>query len=100
MKKVVLAIGLYCSFLQVAKSQEFLFYNRSPKAGSTLTDNRSDFVKRQLKFEEVNLVTGYYLQDGNNSAVTGGIGTEKLTDLANSFEISFSKFDRFNRKHS
>lgn len=100
MKKVVLAIGLYCSFLQVAKSQEFLFYNRSPKAGSTLTDNRSDFVKRQLKFEEVNLVTGYYLQDGNNSAVTGGIGTEKLTDLANSFEISFSKLDRFNRKHS
>ena len=100
MKKVVLAIGLYCSFLQVAKSQEFLFYNRSPKAGSTLTDNRSDFVKRQLKFEEVNLVTGYYVQDGNNSAVTGGIGTEKLTDLANSFEISFSKLDRFNRKHS
>lgn len=100
MKKVVLAIGLYCSFLQVAKSQEFLFYNRSPKAGSTLTDNRSDFVKRQLKFEEVNLVSGYYVQDGNNSAVTGGIGTEKLTDLANSFEISFSKLDRFNRKHS
>jgi len=54
MKKVVLAIGLYCSFLQVAKSQEFLFYNRSPKGGSTMTDHSSDFVKRQLKFEEVN----------------------------------------------
>ena len=68
MKKVVLAIGLYCSFLQGAKAQEFLFYNRGPKGGNTLTDNSSDFVKRQLKFEEVNLVTGYYLQDGNNSA--------------------------------
>ncbi len=100
MKKVVLAIGLYCSFLQGAKAQEFLFYNRGPKGGNTLTDNSSDFVKRQLKFEEVNLVTGYYLQDGNNSAVTGGIGTEKLTDLANFFEIRFSKLDRFNRSHS
>ena len=32
----------------------------------------------KLKVDEVNLVSSYYKQDGNNSAVTGGIGTEKL----------------------
>lgn len=29
---------------------------------------------------ELDFLTSYYAQDGNNGAVTGGIGTEKLTD--------------------
>jgi hypothetical protein len=60
----------------------------------------SAYKNRKLKFEEANLVSSYYSQDGNNSAVTGGIGTEKLTDISNSFEVSFSKFDKKFRKHS
>ena len=98
MKKVVLAIGMYCAFLQVTKAQETLF--KSNKFSISKADTSSDFVKRQLKFEEVNLVSGYYFQDGNNSAITGGRGTEKLTDFANSFEIRVSKMDRYNRTHS
>src|SRR4029078_856944 len=39
-------------------------------------------------------------QDGNNSAVTGGIGTERLTDFCGSIDLKFSKWDRKNRKHS
>lgn len=98
MKKVILSIGMYCAFLQVAQAQETLF--KSNKFSIAKQDTSSDFVKRQLKFEEVNLVSGYYFQDGNNSAITGGIGSEKLTDFANSFEIRFSKLDRYNRTHS
>jgi hypothetical protein len=60
----------------------------------------SQYKSRKLSFEEANLVSGYYHQDGNNSAVTGGIGTEKLTDFSNSFDVKFSKWDRKNRKHS
>jgi Protein of unknown function (DUF3570) len=30
---------------------------------------------------ELNILTSYYSQDGNNSAVEGGIGTQQLTDL-------------------
>ncbi|MBC6699384.1 DUF3570 domain-containing protein [Hymenobacter puniceus] len=30
---------------------------------------------------EVNILTSYYSQDGNNGAVEGGIGTQQLTDL-------------------
>ncbi len=37
---------------------------------------------------EANFLSSYYEQDGNNSAVTGGIGTEKLADFANVFIIN------------
>src|SRR5690348_2728078 len=58
----------------------------------------SAYKSRKLKTEEINFVSGYYHQDGNNSAVTGGIGTEKLTDFANTFELKLSKYDRRLRK--
>ena len=89
MKKIVLAIGLYCSFLNAGKAQLSTYY------GDT-----TNYKSRALKFEEINIVTGYYFQDGNNSAITGGIGTERLTDIANSFDIAFSKIDRYNRLHT
>ena len=31
----------------------------------------------------IDILSSYYEQDGNNSPVTGGIGTEQLTDIAN-----------------
>jgi hypothetical protein len=52
------------------------------------------YKSRKLKFEEANFVSGYYHQEGNNSAVTGGIGTEKLSDFANTFELKFSGYGR------
>ena len=54
----------------------------------------SAYRSRKLKVDEVNLVSGYYQQDGNNSAVTGGIGTEHLTDLANTINIKLSRYSR------
>jgi hypothetical protein len=38
-----------------------------------------DTVPGRISKTEIELVYSHYLQDGNNSAVTGGIGTEKLT---------------------
>lgn len=43
---------------------------------------------RKLKEIDANFLSGYYQQDGNNSAVTGGIGTEKLNDFSNVFVIN------------
>ncbi|MEM9823286.1 MAG: DUF3570 domain-containing protein, partial [Bacteroidota bacterium] len=40
------------------------------------------FRKDTLKKTEIELLYSHYIQDGNNSAVTGGIGTEKLTVYA------------------
>ncbi|MEO5967614.1 MAG: DUF3570 domain-containing protein [Ferruginibacter sp.] len=60
----------------------------------------SVYKKRSLTFEEVNIVSSYYSQNGNNSAVTGGIGTEKLSDISNSIDLRFSLYDKRGRKHS
>lgn len=86
MKKLFLSvIGMYLMILSV--------YSQS-----TSTD--TGYKKRKLKFEEANLVNSYYHQNGDNAAVTGGIGSEKLTDISNSIDVKFSKYDRKNRKHS
>jgi len=51
-------------------------------------DSTSVYKKRVLENVEVDFLASYYTQDGSNAAVTGGIGTEELTDIAPSFVIS------------
>jgi hypothetical protein len=60
----------------------------------------SHYESRKLKIEEVNLVSSYYHQDGNNAAVTGGIGSEKLTDFATTIDIRLTRTDKRSRVHS
>jgi len=60
----------------------------------------SKYKNHTLSFEEANIVSSYYQQTGNNSAVTGGIGTEKLTDLSNSFDVKLYRYDNQFRKHT
>lgn len=60
----------------------------------------SNYQSRKLKVDEVNFVSSYYHQDGNNSAVTGGIGTENLTDFANTLDIQLSKFYKNGKKNT
>lgn len=64
------------------------------------TTDTTGFKSRKLKLEEISLVSSYYSQNGNNSAVTGGIGSEKLTDIANIFDVKLTKYDKKYRKHS
>jgi len=64
------------------------------------TADSTGFKSRKLKIEEINLVSSYYKQDGNNAAVTGGIGSEKLTDFANVIDIKLTRYDKKFRKHS
>ena len=64
------------------------------------TTDSSKYNVRELSFEEANLVSSYYHQDGNNSAVTGGIGSEKLTDLSNVIDVKFYRYDKRLRKHT
>jgi hypothetical protein len=86
MRKLSLTvIGMYASILA---------------AFSQSSSDSSVYKSKKLTLEEINFVSGYYHQDGNNSAVTGGIGSEKLTDLANTFELKLSKYDNKFRKHS
>lgn len=59
-----------------------------------------EYEKRQLSIEEVNFVSSYYTQDGNNSAVTGGVGTEQLTDFANQLDVRIITKDKKDRTHT
>lgn len=68
--------------------------------GQTTAPDSAGFSSRKLKVEEINFVTSYYTQDGDNSAVTGGIGTEELTDISGIFDISLNKTDLRNRVHN
>jgi len=88
MKKIFLTAATAFFLLQSA------FAQIAPKKDST------GYQSRKLKLEEVNLVSSYYSQNGNNAAVTGGIGTQKLTDIANIFDVKLSKYDSKLRKHS
>jgi hypothetical protein len=51
-------------------------------------DSTGTYKKRVLESTEVDFLTSYYSQDGDNAAVSGGIGTEKLTDFASSVVVS------------
>lgn len=53
-------------------------------------DNNSTtgtYKKRVLESTEVELLGSYYGQTGNNAAVTGGLGTEELKDLASTIIV-------------
>lgn len=69
-------------------------------AKAQTTADSSSFKSRKLKIEEVNLVSSYYSQDGNNAAVTGGIGSQKLTDISNTIDIRLTRYDKKLRKHT
>ncbi|RNC89436.1 MAG: DUF3570 domain-containing protein [Allomuricauda sp.] len=49
--------------------------------------NTTTYQKRVLETSEVDLLLSYYNQDGNNAAVTGGEGTEALTDATSSIVL-------------
>ncbi len=46
------------------------------------------YKKRVLETTEIDLLFSYYGQDGTNAAVTGGQGTEELTDATSSIVVS------------
>jgi len=68
-------------------------------AQTTPTDS-TGYKSTKLKIDEINLVSSYYKQDGNNSAVTGGIGSEKLTDLSNTLDVKLLKYGKTGIKHT
>ncbi|MEO6669020.1 MAG: DUF3570 domain-containing protein [Ferruginibacter sp.] len=83
MKRIcLLVVGLYINLL----------------GGFSQVKDSAIYKSRKLKLDEINLVSSYYSQSGNNSAVTGGIGTEKLKDYSNNFEVKFLRYNRRGRK--
>ncbi len=71
MKKIILIIIVLFTTYSFAQQDSTLVYK-----------------KRVLETTEVDFISSYYSQDGDNAAVTGGIGTEKLTDFTPTIVVS------------
>lgn len=72
MKKIIYTIVLLINVVAIAQSQ----------------DTTTTFKKRVLENTEVDFLLSYYKQDGVHSAVGGGIGSEKLTDIATNIVVA------------
>jgi hypothetical protein len=72
MKNITAALALLLSIFSFAQEKD-----------STVV-----FKKRVLENTEVDFISSYYKQDGEHSAVSGGIGTEKLTDFATNIVVA------------
>jgi Protein of unknown function (DUF3570) len=105
MKKALISIGLYCSILfsTVAQKQEdnyeIMLKKDIENALKKEEKEKNTVGFKTLKIEEVNFISSYYNQTGNHSPVTGGVGTEKLFDVANSIDIKLSFKDFKKRSH-
>ncbi len=51
-------------------------------------DDTTTYKKRVLESAEVDFLMSYYTQDGDNASVTGGVGTEELTDITPTIVVS------------
>jgi hypothetical protein len=91
MKKLYLGVALM--YLGILTS-----HAQAPKA-SVPTDSTA-YQLRKVKVDEINFVSAYYHQNGNHSAVTGGNGTENLTDFANTIDLQLSNYSKGGRKNT
>ncbi|MDQ6843327.1 MAG: DUF3570 domain-containing protein [Bacteroidota bacterium] len=87
MKKICLTVAGFYFMILSAFSQRYDIDTTSYKS-------------HKLKLDEMNLVSGYYTQNGDHSAVTGGIGTQKLNDVSNVIDLQFVKWNEKNNKYS
>ena len=58
------------------------------------------YKKLKITSIEADLLTSYYSQDGDNSAVTGGIGTEELTNTAINATVSITMENKHKNEHT
>ncbi len=87
----VAAINQHISFLMQYIDQLLLGIVLVVCMSSAIAQDQEEattYKKRVLESTEIDLLMGYYTQDGDNAAVTGGIGTEELTDIAPTIVVS------------
>lgn len=73
MKKFITTV--FIAFSLVAQSQQ-------------VQDSAVIYKKRVLESTEIDMLLSYYKQDGQHSAVSGGIGSEKLTDIVSNLVVN------------
>jgi hypothetical protein len=70
------------------KIQTFILFFFTISIGFAQQDSTKIYKKRVLETTEVDFLSSYYTQDGQNASVTGGIGDEHLTDFTPTIVVS------------
>ncbi len=68
-------------FLRIALLFTGILCTCALAAQEVTTPTANAYKKRVLEAAELQILSSYYQQDGDNAAVTGGRGTEELTDV-------------------
>ena len=104
MKKIYLSIlgfSFLCRLNAYSQAKQDSTVNKPPYTiNSTPKQDSTHFNPRKMRLDEINFVTSYYSQNGDHSAVTGGIGTEKVTDIANGLDLNFVWINHNNNKNT
>ena len=58
------------------------------------------YTAKSLKLDEVNLVTGYYSQNGDHSTTLGGLGDEQVKEFSSAIDLKFVGYSNPNYIHS
>jgi hypothetical protein len=89
-KLSLVVIGMYLSMVQA--------FSQAPTTDSSL------YKPKKLKLDEINLVSSYYDQTADKSAVMGGEpgprGIANVTDFANGIDLTFIGWDQKKRKNT
>lgn len=70
-----------------------LFLMRSVSFGQSSRDSLSYKNEKEKRAVKVSLLSNYYEQDGNRSAINGGLGSQKLNSYAEDVNIYFPVHD-------
>ena len=93
MKKIFLTVVGFSMMCRIAaygqRVQSDSLY-RVKQSLYTPVDDTTDYSARALKVDEINLISSYYTQTGDHSAVTGGLGTEDVMDLSNGIDLKLA----------
>ncbi len=93
MKRIFLSIigfSFLCRVSSYAQTNQDSIHNPGKFSLYTpVEEDSSGYKARKLRLDEIDLVSSYYTQDGNHSPITGGVGTEKVTDIANGIDLKF-----------
>ena len=65
----------------------FIFYYSA--IAQHLKKDTTNYTPKSLTLDEINLVSGYYAQNGDHSSVEGGIGSELVHELSTTIDLKF-----------
>ncbi len=92
MKKIYLSVigfSIICRLNAYSQTiQDSISHKPAQNISATPKQDSMHYNPRRLKLDEINFVSSYYSQNGDHSAVTGGIGTERVTDIANALDVN------------